>query len=396
MGAEIRVMSLQAKDYCQGGWERGMGRIFPESLQKEAILPTPWFWTSGLRNHGKIHFFVIWVTWFVAICYGRPSKLIIPLNEYRSLSESISISTSLCIYHEDNDLSFPVFNDTVTNGVWLYLGCLKGELFTYCALMIVFLSLLFCFLVCFRVSSDSQWTLSSQQIPSFALICSKRSAQMIVGRTSSSARWASRPRLAWSTWGPGAAARARLTRCGWHAVSGSRVGPWSLGKPDCSLRPGLAGNCISPQIHLWGMPCFLFNPTILPGSGAPPASWGRLLHLTNQMAVLTTSCLSACVLSCFTCVQLFANLLTGAARGFIGKNTGVGCIPFSRGSSWPRDWTLIFYVSCIVGRSLPTEPPGKPLSVYMSGAFSLYNYWHQYCQYFLICACVFSLTHPIK
>lgn len=30
----------------------------------------------------------------------------------------------------------------MTNGVWLYLGCLKGELFTYCAL-IVFLSLLF-------------------------------------------------------------------------------------------------------------------------------------------------------------------------------------------------------------------------------------------------------------
>ena len=30
-----------------------------------------------------------------------------------------------------------------------------------------------------------------------------------------------------------------------------------------------------------------------------------------------------------------------------GKNTGVGCIPFSRGSSWPRDW---IQVSCIAGR----------------------------------------------
>ena len=29
---------------------------------------------------------------------------------------------------------------------------------------------------------------------------------------------------------------------------------------------------------------------------------------------------------------------------FPGKNTGVGCHSFSRGSSWPRDWTL---VSCI-------------------------------------------------
>ena len=30
-----------------------------------------------------------------------------------------------------------------------------------------------------------------------------------------------------------------------------------------------------------------------------------------------------------------------------GKNTGVGCHSFSRGSSWSRDWTL---VSCIAGR----------------------------------------------
>ena len=30
-----------------------------------------------------------------------------------------------------------------------------------------------------------------------------------------------------------------------------------------------------------------------------------------------------------------------------GKNTGVVAIPFSRGSSWPRDWTC---VSCFAGR----------------------------------------------
>ena len=30
---------------------------------------------------------------------------------------------------------------------------------------------------------------------------------------------------------------------------------------------------------------------------------------------------------------------------------------FSRGSSWPRDQT---HVSCIIGRLLTTEPPGKP------------------------------------
>ena len=32
---------------------------------------------------------------------------------------------------------------------------------------------------------------------------------------------------------------------------------------------------------------------------------------------------------------------------FPGKNTGVGCHSFSRGSSWARDWTRVF---CIVGR----------------------------------------------
>ena len=35
-------------------------------------------------------------------------------------------------------------------------------------------------------------------------------------------------------------------------------------------------------------------------------------------------------------------------------------IPFSRGSSRTRDQTL---VSCITGRFLPSEPPGKPLQV---------------------------------
>ena len=33
-------------------------------------------------------------------------------------------------------------------------------------------------------------------------------------------------------------------------------------------------------------------------------------------------------------------------------------ISFSRGSSWPRDWT---HVSCIAGGFFTTEPPGKPI-----------------------------------
>ena len=32
-------------------------------------------------------------------------------------------------------------------------------------------------------------------------------------------------------------------------------------------------------------------------------------------------------------------------------------IPFSKGSSWPRDWTQVSYIA---GRFFTAEPPGKP------------------------------------
>ena len=35
-------------------------------------------------------------------------------------------------------------------------------------------------------------------------------------------------------------------------------------------------------------------------------------------------------------------------------------IPFSRGSSWSRDWNCISCGFCIVGRFFTAEPPGKP------------------------------------
>ena len=35
-------------------------------------------------------------------------------------------------------------------------------------------------------------------------------------------------------------------------------------------------------------------------------------------------------------------------------------MPFSRGSSWPRDWTCISCSSCIAGRFFTAEPPGNP------------------------------------
>ena len=35
-------------------------------------------------------------------------------------------------------------------------------------------------------------------------------------------------------------------------------------------------------------------------------------------------------------------------------------ISFSRGSSWPRDQTCVFCVSCIGRQIYTTKPPGKP------------------------------------
>ena len=46
-----------------------------------------------------------------------------------------------------------------------------------------------------------------------------------------------------------------------------------------------------------------------------------------------------------------------------GKNTGVGCISFSRGSSRPRDGT---WVSCTASGFFTTEPPGKSPYCFLS------------------------------
>jgi len=47
-------------------------------------------------------------------------------------------------------------------------------------------------------------------------------------------------------------------------------------------------------------------------------------------------------------------------------------MPSSRGSSQPRDWTYITCVSCIAGGFFthwPTNPPGKPTTVYICSLF---------------------------
>ena len=47
-------------------------------------------------------------------------------------------------------------------------------------------------------------------------------------------------------------------------------------------------------------------------------------------------------------------------------------IPFSRGSSWPRDWTQVSHTA---GRFLPAEPPGKPFFYLYAARVSITEPW---------------------
>ena len=103
----------------------------------------------------------------------------------------------------------------------------------------------------------------------------------------------------------------------------------------------------------------------------------------------------ACVLSRFSQVWLFAIPCAAACQaplsvGSPGKNTGVGCVPPSRGSSWPRDQTPI---SCCLlhwqADSLPLAALRKPFKRWLRIYFSLlrqttnqhiFTKWSQYRQ----------------
>ena len=131
--------------------------------------------------------------------------------------------------------------------------------------------------------------------------------------------------------------------------------------------------------------------------------WRNFLSITTFSFPLPPAvCLCACVLSRFSRVRLFVTPWTVVCRAplsmgiFQGKNPGVGChdclqgifptqglnpsllhsrrilyclnhqgsprilewaaYPFSRGSSWPRNWTG---VSCIAGRSFTSWATGE-------------------------------------
>ena len=86
------------------------------------------------------------------------------------------------------------------------------------------------------------------------------------------------------------------------------------------------------------------------------ADWEQWMYISHHLypncnSAVETDCAA---LSRFSCVQLFATLLTTAHQvslsSSLGKNTEK--MPFSRGSSQPRDRTHVSYVSCIGWRVL--------------------------------------------
>ena len=98
-----------------------------------------------------------------------------------------------------------------------------------------------------------------------------------------------------------------------------------------------------------------------------------ILRLINQccfLLLLVTSTFilrvqgHACKISYFSHDKLTATLWTVARQLLCpwaspGKNTGMGAMPSSTGSSRPRKWTWVF---CITGRFFTAKPPGKPCS----------------------------------
>ena len=97
----------------------------------------------------------------------------------------------------------------------------------------------------------------------------------------------------------------------------------------------------------------------------------RRLSTAFSSCLFVTVHVCPCVLSC---VQVSATPWLWPSRFLCpwdspGKNTGVGCIPSSRESSRPRDWTFISCISCIGGGFYTTAPPWKSLFVHGSSLF---------------------------
>ena len=95
------------------------------------------------------------------------------------------------------------------------------------------------------------------------------------------------------------------------------------------------------SLYFW-LICLFFTPNVY-SSAYKGDEWGR-----------------ECVLSHFSCVWLFATPWTEAHQvplpmDFPGKDTGVGCHSYSRGSSWPRYRSMPLMSPALAGRFITSS-----------------------------------------
>ena len=131
------------------------------------------------------------------------------------------------------------------------------------------------------------------------------------------------------------------------------------------------------KIHLWATCLFIIEVSliynIMSVSGIQQSDSIIINNLCMYVCVLSSSVVSDSLqphglqLTRFLCPW-----------DFPGKNTGVGSISSSRGSSWPRDWTCVPCVSCIgIWISLPLSLLGSPCTYLYSFSpfFSIIAYY---------------------
>ena len=111
-------------------------------------------------------------------------------------------------------------------------------------------------------------------------------------------------------------------------------------------------NTLETVSNIWNKSYYLYEVKIY----LPEIPLGRP---SSQSAQSLQSCPT-------TCSHMNYSPLGSSVHGFLqARILEWVAMPFSRGSSQPRDWTCVFCVSCIAGGFFTTEPPEKlPLGPY--------------------------------
>ena len=110
---------------------------------------------------------------------------------------------------------------------------------------------------------------------------------------------------------------------------------------------------------------FIFKKIFLNTEFHKPSKW---LYMYIMCMLVVQLCLTLCdPMDCNPPVSSLHGMLQARILERVA-------IPFSRGSSWPRDWT---WVSCITGRFFTTRPPEKPLLVFWVSVNWENTYWQE-------------------